>query len=108
MEQRYQIFYPVYIDSQVTYRMGRRVPEYAAVESPEVKEIAEILTEMGYDVRIEEDKAYSRDFTMVGRVAFNFKVNGKATQNISAKKQLFIEVGKTLKEKRLTKEVAKM
>ena len=55
------VIWPAYIDADRTRREGRRVPQELAVEEPSVDEIADAVSQIGYDVRVEREKSYSRE-----------------------------------------------
>ncbi|WP_255190792.1 signal recognition particle subunit SRP19 [Natronobeatus ordinarius] len=55
------VIWPAYLDVDCSRAEGRRVPEELAVEEPTVDEIAKAVQQIGYDVTIERDKAYSRE-----------------------------------------------
>ncbi|PSP79638.1 signal recognition particle protein Srp19 [Halobacteriales archaeon QS_1_68_20] len=54
------VIYPAYFDANCSRGEGRRVPGDLAVEDPTVDEIAKAVQQVGYDVVIERDVAYSR------------------------------------------------
>ncbi|MFB6125731.1 MAG: signal recognition particle subunit SRP19 [Halolamina sp.] len=62
------VIWPAYLDAALTRGEGRRVPEDAAVEEPEVDEIAEAVQQLGYDAVIERDRTYPREYEERGRV----------------------------------------
>ncbi len=55
------VIYPAYFDATLSRGDGRRVPGDLAVEDPTVDEIAQAVQQVGYDVVIERDVAYSRE-----------------------------------------------
>jgi signal recognition particle subunit SRP19 len=66
------VIYPAYLDRDLARSEGRRVPEGMAVEQPELEEIAKSVQQVGYDAKIERDKAYSREpWRERGRVLVN-------------------------------------
>jgi len=64
--------YPIYINSKKTLAEGRRLPSSKCQDNPTTGEIAEACRQLGYDVIVEPDKAYSRDFTQKGRIKVLF------------------------------------
>lgn len=55
------VLWPAYFDASLTRREGRRVSKDSAIEDPTVDEIAEAVSQVGYDVVIERDVSYSRE-----------------------------------------------
>jgi len=62
------IIWPAYLDATLSRSEGRRVPEELAVEEPTVEEIARAVKQVGYDVELERDTTYSREYEPRGRV----------------------------------------
>ena len=62
------VIWPAYFDADLTRAEGRRVPRDLAVEDPEVEEIARAVKQVGYEVDIESDKTYPREYEPRGRV----------------------------------------
>jgi len=62
------VIWPAYLDANLSRSEGRRVPEDLAVEDPTVEEIARAVKQVGYDVTVERDKTYSREYEPRGRV----------------------------------------
>jgi signal recognition particle subunit SRP19 len=62
------VIWPAYFDANLSRSEGRRVPEDLAVEEPTVEEIARAVKQVGYDVDVERDKTYSREYEPRGRV----------------------------------------
>ena len=56
-----KVIWPAYLDAGRSRRQGRRVPTNAAVEEPDVEEIAKAVQQVGYDAVIERDVAYPRE-----------------------------------------------
>ena len=62
------VIWPAYLDANLTRAEGRRVPRDLAVEDPDVEEIARAVQQVGYDVVIERDRTYPREYEPRGRV----------------------------------------
>jgi len=62
------VIWPAYLDANLSRSEGRRVPEDLAVEDPTVEEIAKAVKQVGYDVVVERDRTYSREYEPRGRV----------------------------------------
>jgi signal recognition particle subunit SRP19 len=62
------VIWPAYLDANLSRSEGRRVPEDLAVEDPTVEEIARAVKQVGYDVAVEREKTYSREYEPRGRV----------------------------------------
>jgi len=75
-ESKWICIYPVYINSKKTMKEGRRLPKSQAVDNPTASEIAEVCRQLGFLVKLEGEKSYSRDFLLKGRVRVQLKVDG--------------------------------
>ena len=62
------VIWPAYLDRELSRSEGRRVPRSAAVPAPTVDEIASAAGQVGYDVVIEREKTYPREYEPRGRV----------------------------------------
>jgi signal recognition particle subunit SRP19 len=62
------VIWPAYFDADRSRNDGRRVPRGLAIEDPTVDEIAQAVQQVGYDVVIERDKSYPREYETRGRV----------------------------------------
>jgi signal recognition particle subunit SRP19 len=62
------VIWPAYLDAGLSRSEGRRVPRSVAVEEPTVDEIARAAGQVGYDVVVEREKTYPREYTSRGRV----------------------------------------
>jgi signal recognition particle subunit SRP19 len=62
------VIWPAYLDRELSRSEGRRVPQSAAVPEPTVDEIARAAGQVGYDVVIEREKTYPREYDPRGRV----------------------------------------
>jgi signal recognition particle subunit SRP19 len=62
------VIWPAYLDRELSRSEGRRVPRSAAVPAPTVDEIARAAGQVGYDVVIEREKTYPREYEPRGRV----------------------------------------
>lgn len=56
------VVWPSYIDAEKSRRMGRRISKKKAVPEPSIKEIAEAARELNIEPRVEEEKAYPREW----------------------------------------------
>lgn len=54
------VIYPAYFDADLSRSEGRRVPQDLAVEEPTAPEVAAAVEQIGYDVTVDADAAYSR------------------------------------------------
>lgn len=57
-EETAWIIWPEYFDARRTRSQGRRVPKRLAISNPSVEGISKVLMRLGYEFRIEEEKAY--------------------------------------------------
>jgi signal recognition particle, subunit SRP19 (srp19) len=62
------VIWPAYLDVNLSRSEGRRVPEDLAVEEPTVEEIARAVKQVGYDVDVDRQKTYSREYEPRGQV----------------------------------------
>ena len=62
------VIWPAYLDRELSRSEGRRVPRSSAVPEPTVDEIAQAAGQVGYDVVIEREKTYPREYEPRGRV----------------------------------------
>ncbi|WP_435076524.1 signal recognition particle subunit SRP19 [Halococcus sp. AFM35] len=62
------VIWPAYLDAELSRSEGRRVPRSVAVPEPTVDEIARAAGQVGYDVAIEREKTYPREYAPRGRV----------------------------------------
>lgn len=92
--KKWNILYPVYINSKKTIAEGRRICAAKACENPTAVEIGDCCSHLKVPFAIELDKAYPRDFMQVGRVRFMLKKSDGSLYNsaISSKKQLMLYV----------------
>eukprot|EP01102_Stenamoeba_stenopodia_P019821 TRINITY_DN756_c0_g4_i1.p1 TRINITY_DN756_c0_g4~~TRINITY_DN756_c0_g4_i1.p1 ORF type:complete len:137 (+),score=43.02 TRINITY_DN756_c0_g4_i1:119-529(+) len=91
--------YPVYINKKKTQPEGRRIAVEKALENPACQEIADACRDLGFQTEIEPEKAYSRDFTLKGRVRVRFKneEDGEPlVPTIKRKKDLLLQVAEIL------------
>ncbi|KAK8943294.1 Signal recognition particle 19 kDa protein [Platanthera zijinensis] len=66
--KRWNIIYPIYINSKKTIAEGRRIGASKACENPTCIEIVDCCKHLKIPSAIELDKAYPRDFMQRGRV----------------------------------------
>jgi len=62
------VIWPAYFDANLSRSEGRRVPEDLAVEEPTAEELARAVTQVGYDVAVDRDRTYPREYEPRGRV----------------------------------------
>ncbi|KAM7278956.1 hypothetical protein ACFE04_006090 [Oxalis oulophora] len=92
--KKWNIIYPVYINSKKTIAEGRRISSTKACENPTCVEIGDCCSHLKIPFAIEIDKAYPRDFMQRGRVRVMLKKDDGTLFNpaVSSKKQLMIHV----------------
>lgn len=72
-DNRY-IIYPIYFDSSVSHKDGRRVSKKLGVEKPDNVRIAKAAKNLGFNPTIEEDCAHpKRHWKQEGRVLIDKK-----------------------------------
>ncbi|KAF3332615.1 signal recognition particle protein-like protein [Carex littledalei] len=92
--KKWNIIYPVYINSKKTVAEGRRVSAAKACENPNCMEISDCCSHLKIPHAVEIDKAYPRDFMQVGRVRFQLKKADGSFWNpaITSKKALMLQI----------------
>ncbi|KAG8094472.1 hypothetical protein GUJ93_ZPchr0012g20509 [Zizania palustris] len=92
--KKWNIIYPVYINSKKTVAEGRRIAAGKACADPTCIEIADCCSYLKIPHAIELDKAYPRDFFQVGRVRVQLKKDDGSPVNpaIKTKKQLMVQI----------------
>uniref|UniRef100_A0A0D9WZQ7 Signal recognition particle 19 kDa protein n=2 Tax=Leersia perrieri TaxID=77586 RepID=A0A0D9WZQ7_9ORYZ len=92
--KKWNIIYPVYLNSKKTVAEGRRIAAGKACPDPTCVEIADCCSYLKIPHAIELDKAYPRDFFQVGRVRVQLKKEDGSAINpaIKTKKQLLIQI----------------
>ncbi|KAI3727767.1 hypothetical protein L6452_16387 [Arctium lappa] len=92
--KKWNILYPVYINSKKTIAEGRRISATKACENPTALEIGDCCGHLKIPFAIELDKAYPRDFMQVGRVRVLLKRPDGSLHNpvVASKKQLMVRV----------------
>merc|ERR1711918_171806 len=70
--REWNTLYPAYISKNKTKPQGRRIPLEKAIEHPHPMEMGQACKDLGYNCVV-EDKAYSRDILMRGRVKVELK-----------------------------------
>ncbi|KAK2975286.1 hypothetical protein RJ640_001135 [Escallonia rubra] len=92
--KKWNILYPVYINSKKTIDEGRRINASKACENPTCAEIGDCCSHLKIPFGIEIDKAYPRDFMQRGRVRVSLKREDGTLYNpaISSRKQLMLHV----------------
>nr|XP_043606875.1 signal recognition particle 19 kDa protein [Erigeron canadensis]XP_043606876.1 signal recognition particle 19 kDa protein [Erigeron canadensis] len=92
--KKWNILYPVYINSKKTIAEGRRIPATKACENPTALEIGDCCSHLKIPFAVEIDKAYPRDFMQVGRVRVLLKRPDGRFSNplVTNKKQLMVRI----------------
>ncbi|OIW00173.1 hypothetical protein TanjilG_29163 [Lupinus angustifolius] len=92
--KKWNILYPVYINSKKTMAQGRRIGLTKACENPTCAEIGDCCTYFKLPFAIEIDKAYPRDFMQRGRVRVLLKKEDGTLFNpaIASRKQLMLRI----------------
>ncbi|KAK4793242.1 hypothetical protein SAY86_023677 [Trapa natans] len=92
--KKWNIIYPIYINSKKTIAEGRRICATKACENPTCIEIGDCCSYLKLPFAIEIDKAYPRDFMQIGRVRVCLKREDGTLVNpaIRSKKQLMLRV----------------
>ncbi|KAG2606201.1 signal recognition particle 19 kDa protein-like [Panicum virgatum] len=92
--KKWNVIYPVYLNSKKTVAEGRRIATSKACPDPTCIEIADCCSHLKIPHAIELDKAYPRDFFQVGRVRVQLKKDDGSPVNpaIKTKKQLMIQI----------------
>ncbi|XP_057421716.1 signal recognition particle 19 kDa protein [Lotus japonicus] len=92
--KKWNILYPVYINSKKTMAEGRRIGISKACENPTCAEIGDCCSYLKLPFAIEIDKAYPRDFMQRGRVRVLLKKDDGSLFNsdISSRKQLMLRI----------------
>ena len=95
--------YPLYLDSLLKQKEGRRITKEQGIENPNIHAMVRAVKTLGFEVTLEERVRHPRDFWRFGRlnVVF-FKQEGKdavpINPEINTRKKLFIAIAKDLKE----------
>ncbi|KAJ4770252.1 Signal recognition particle 19 kDa protein [Rhynchospora pubera] len=92
--KKWNIIYPVYINSKKTIAEGRRISASKGCENPTCMEISDCCSHLKIPHAVEIDKAYPRDFMQVGRVRFQLKKPDGSFWNpaITSKKALMVQI----------------
>ncbi|XP_040436209.1 signal recognition particle 19 kDa protein [Falco naumanni] len=76
-KERYICIYPAYLNNKKTIAEGRRIPIDKAVENPTSTEIQDVCAAVGFNVLLEKNKMYprewNRDVQYRGRVRIQLK-----------------------------------
>eukprot|EP01068_Selenidium_serpulae_P008278 Selendium_serpulae@DN4944_c0_g1_i1.p1 len=75
--------YPAYIDSKKSIAEGRKIGKNHCIEDPHVMEMAEATNKIGL-LFVVEDKAYSRDCFIRGRLRVNLFEKSEATTKLKS------------------------
>ncbi|KAK8918848.1 Signal recognition particle 19 kDa protein [Platanthera zijinensis] len=81
--KKWNIIYPIYINSKKTIAEGRRISASKSCENPTCIEIGDCCKHLKLPCAIELDKAYPRDFMQRGRVRFLLKKEDGSLYNPS-------------------------
>ncbi|KQJ83189.1 signal recognition particle 19 kDa protein isoform X2 [Brachypodium distachyon] len=92
--KKWNVIYPVYLNSKKTVAEGRRIAAAKACADPTCNEILDSCTYLKIPCKIEQDKAYPRDFFQRGRVRVQLQNEDGSPVNpaIRTKKQLMIQI----------------
>mmetsp|Transcript_28662 Transcript_28662/g.54895 ORF Transcript_28662/g.54895 Transcript_28662/m.54895 type:complete len:142 (+) Transcript_28662:194-619(+) len=87
------IVYPAYLNSKLTVREGRRIPASLATDNPSTHEVMESVLRLGFKAEI-EDKSYSRDYMVRGRVRVELRGESgePANEEIPNRRMLLIKI----------------
>ncbi|WOL16350.1 signal recognition particle 19 kDa protein-like [Canna indica] len=96
--KKWNIIYPVYINTKKTVAEGRRISTTKACENPTCIEIGDCCNYLKIPFAVELDKAYPRDFMQRGRIRFQLKKEDGSLLNpeIGSKKQLMLRVAELI------------
>ncbi|KAF8670313.1 hypothetical protein HU200_050856 [Digitaria exilis] len=83
--KKWNVIYPVYLNSKKTVAEGRRIASSKACPDPTCIEIADCCSHLKIPHAIELDKAYPRDFFQVGRVRVQLKKDDGSPVNPAIK-----------------------
>ncbi|KAL6909799.1 hypothetical protein ACP4OV_001458 [Aristida adscensionis] len=83
--KKWNVIYPVYLNSKKTVAEGRRIAASKACPDPTCIEIADCCSHLKIPHAIELDKAYPRDFFQVGRVRVQLKKDDGSPVNPAIK-----------------------
>ncbi|NXW72588.1 hypothetical protein DUI87_30716 [Hirundo rustica rustica] len=76
-KERFICIYPAYLNNKKTIAEGRRIPIDKAVENPTSTEIQDVCAAVGFNVLLEKNKMYprewNRDVQYRGRVRIQLK-----------------------------------
>lgn len=90
--------YPNYLNSKKTTAEGRRIPKSAACEDPTVVEMLDCCKYLKLPAEIEQDKCYSRDWLVRGRLRVQLKSEDGNPLNpeVSNRRTLLIRIAELL------------
>ncbi|XP_066348800.1 signal recognition particle 19 kDa protein isoform X1 [Miscanthus floridulus] len=83
--KKWNVIYPVYLNSKKTVAEGRRIAAAKACPDPTCIEIADCCSHLKIPHAVELDKAYPRDFFQVGRVRVQLKKDDGSPVNPAIK-----------------------
>jgi signal recognition particle subunit SRP19 len=98
--RRWQVLYPVYMDSSKTCAEGRRVAKSQGVPSPTLAEIRKACARLGVECVEEDHKVYSRDpIEGVGRCRVKLKIDGEPVHETLRDRRLLLKaVGEMIQQ----------
>jgi signal recognition particle subunit SRP19 len=98
--KKWNIVYPIYLNSNKTVQAGRRLPKSQSCEDPTALELCEICRAIGLPFKFEHQKAYSRDFLERGRVRIQLKMEDGAFSHaeVHTKKDFMKRAAKMIPE----------
>eukprot|EP00244_Chara_vulgaris_P003254 TRINITY_DN1586_c0_g2_i2.p1 TRINITY_DN1586_c0_g2~~TRINITY_DN1586_c0_g2_i2.p1 ORF type:complete len:162 (+),score=37.50 TRINITY_DN1586_c0_g2_i2:24-509(+) len=92
---KWNVIYPIYINSKKTLAEGRKISKSKAVENPTVNEIYDCCLFLKLPCHVEPDKCYSRDYMQRGRLRVQVKSDGvPLNPAIPNRQSLLVEVAK--------------
>ncbi|GAA0141851.1 primary active transporter [Lithospermum erythrorhizon] len=92
--KKWNIIYPIYINSKKTIAEGRRINGSKACENPTCNEISDCCKHLKIPCVIELEKAYPRDFFQRGRLRVLLKREDGSLYNpeIDSRKKLMLSI----------------
>eukprot|EP00929_Paragymnodinium_shiwhaense_P007110 TRINITY_DN111061_c0_g1_i1.p1 TRINITY_DN111061_c0_g1~~TRINITY_DN111061_c0_g1_i1.p1 ORF type:complete len:160 (-),score=49.92 TRINITY_DN111061_c0_g1_i1:115-594(-) len=95
---KWNVLYPHYINSKLTYSEGRRISTAKAVPNPVAPEMAQVCEFLKLPYKLEMNKSYPRDWMIRGRIRVMLKTpEGKFTHpEVQSKQQLMLKMGELI------------
>ncbi|MGC8982465.1 MAG: signal recognition particle subunit SRP19/SEC65 family protein [Desulfurococcaceae archaeon] len=91
------VIYPIYLDSTLSRKEGRKVPLSLAIPKPTLEEIAAACEKLGLNPEIEPDKVHPKSIALRGRVVAN-KLESKL-RTLYAVAKTIVEMRKSVRQK---------